>query len=178
MTLLKLFWAFFISNILGYGGGPATIPLVQQQVVDNYGWMSNGEFADLLAVSNTLPGPIATKIAAFIGFQEAGVSGLIIASFATIAPSAFILILLFRVINYFKGSPVVKGMTSFVQPVIAILMLILTKDFWLISLDSIGGLQSFIIAFISFVTIKHFKVHPALVILGVFLYGGIMGLLF
>lgn len=173
MTLLKIFWAFFISNILGYGGGPATIPLIQQQVVDQYNFMTNEEFANVLAVANALPGPIATKLASFIGYEEAGVIGVIIANIATIAPSAIAIILLLRVVNHFKESKVIAGMTGFIQPVIAVLMLQITFDFWSISVNSIGNIQSIIIGLVSLLAIGKFKIHPAIVILIAFVYGAI-----
>ena len=67
MIYLQLFWAFFISNILGYGGGPPSIPLIQAEVVDTYKWLTLKEFGDILALANALPGPIATKMATYIG---------------------------------------------------------------------------------------------------------------
>lgn len=58
---LDIFIAFFRSGILGFGGGPSAIPLVHKEVVGTYQWMSDEEFADVLSIGNTLPGPIATK---------------------------------------------------------------------------------------------------------------------
>lgn len=174
MIYRDLFWAFFVANILGYGGGPATIPLTQQQVVDHYGWMTNTEFVDMLAVANALPGPIATKIAAFAGYQEAGWLGLIVASIGTIAPSAIAIIVLLKILNQFKQSPIVKGMTMLVQPVIAVMMIQLTWQFSSVSFDSIGIWQSIFIGVISLVAIVWWKIHPAIMIVAAFVYGGIV----
>ena len=69
MTQWQLFLAFFRVGMLGYGGGPSSIPLVHQEVVKKYGWMDDDEFADVLALGNTLPGPIATKMAGYIGYR-------------------------------------------------------------------------------------------------------------
>jgi chromate transporter len=69
MIYLHIFWAFFIANLLGYGGGPATIPLIQNEVVNHYQWMSLSEFGDVLAIGNALPGPIATKMGGYIGYE-------------------------------------------------------------------------------------------------------------
>lgn len=55
--------------MLGYGGGPGSIPLIHKEVVDKYEWMSDEDFGDLLALANTLPGPIATKLAGYIGHR-------------------------------------------------------------------------------------------------------------
>lgn len=79
MIYIQLFMAFFVSNILGYGGGPASIPLIQKEVVDRYHWLTVKEFSEMLAIGNALPGPIATKMAGFIGYQQAGILGSVIA---------------------------------------------------------------------------------------------------
>jgi len=57
MIYIKIFWAFFIPGILGYGGGPASIPLIENEVVDRYDWMTVNEFSEVLAMGNALPGP-------------------------------------------------------------------------------------------------------------------------
>jgi len=79
MILLHVFWAFFIPSILGYGGGPPIIPLLQAEVVDHYGWMTLEQFGDVLALGNALPSPIATKLAGYIGYQVAGIPRAIVA---------------------------------------------------------------------------------------------------
>lgn len=174
MILWELFWGFFVANLLGYGGGPASIPLMQQEIVDHYGWMTNEEFVDMLAVANALPGPIATKIAAFTGYQQAGWIGLLVATTATVAPSAVAIIILLKVLHHFKESFAVKGMTLLVQPVIAVMLIILTWDFSFVSFDSIGYLQSFFIGAIALLAIKKWNIHPALVIILAFIYGGVV----
>ena len=59
--LYSAIYGVFVSNILGYGGGPASIPLIQKEVVDRYHWLTVKEFSEMLAIGNALPGPIATK---------------------------------------------------------------------------------------------------------------------
>ena len=75
MRQLDIFIAFFRSGMLGYGGGSSAIPLVKKEVVDTYKWMNDDEFGDLLAIANTLPGPIATKLAGYIGYRVGGYFG-------------------------------------------------------------------------------------------------------
>ncbi len=174
MIFWDLFWGFFVANVLGYGGGPASIPLLQNQIVDQYGWMTNQEFVDMLALANALPGPINTKIAAFTGFQQAGWLGVFVTSFATIVPSAITLIFLLKILNQFRQSNVVRGMTMLVQPVIAILMIELTWDFGVISIDSLGYVQSIGIAVFTLLALQRWKIHPAIVIILAFIYGGLV----
>jgi chromate transporter len=173
MTLWELFKAFFISNVLGYGGGPASIPLMQAEVVDRYNWMSNSQFADILAIGNALPGPIATKIAAFVGFQTGGWLGFTVALIATVAPSAVALIVFLKILNKYRSSSVVKGMTMVIQPVIAVMMIALTWDIGKESILSTGVVHFLIIGVISFFAMTKYKVHPALIIIASFVYGSV-----
>lgn len=73
---ISLFIGFFLANILGYGGGPASIPLMYEEIVNHYKWLTNAEFSNMLALGNALPGPIATKIAAYVGYDVYGWWGL------------------------------------------------------------------------------------------------------
>ncbi|MEW8986605.1 MAG: chromate transporter, partial [Bacillus sp. (in: firmicutes)] len=101
----QLFIAFFRSGILGYGGGPSSIPLVKKEVVDTFKWMDSDEFGDILALANALPGPINTKMAGYIGYRVGGVLGLLNALFASILPSIFFMIILLNVLNTYKDEP-------------------------------------------------------------------------
>lgn len=169
----ELFVAFFLANVFGYGGGPASIPLMYQEVVTNRSWLTSAEFTNVLALGNSLPGPIATKIAAYVGYDIAGWSGAIIALIATVVPSAVAVILLIRLLHRYKQSPAVKGMTLLVQPVIAVMMLLVTWDSAAESVRAIGILQFLGIAAVSFYLMQRRRIHPALVILGAFVYGAV-----
>ncbi len=173
MIYWDIFLAFFIANLLGYGGGPSTIPLVQNEVVNHYGWMSLQEFGDLLAIANVLPGPIATKMAGFIGYQMGGILGAGIALAATILPSALAVILLYKFVNVFKEAPQVKLMTKSVQPIIAVLLGVLAYQFFLTAFEKSGLFHLALLAAGGFLLMNKLKVHPALVIIGGLFYGGI-----
>jgi len=172
--LVGLFLGFFLSNLLGYGGGPASIPLMYQEIVGHYGWTTDHQFSNILALGNTLPGPIATKIAAYVGYDVAGIVGSLVALAATIVPSAVALILLLRIMARYKHSPVVKGMTLLVQPVIAVMMLVLTWQMGRTSIESLGWLQAILIAAVALWAMEKRKIHPAFVILCAFVYGGLV----
>ncbi|PFV93144.1 transporter [Priestia megaterium] len=174
MIWINLFLAFFISNILGYGGGPASIPLMYEEIVSRYHWLSNSDFSNMLAIGNALPGPIATKIAAYVGYDVYGWWGFFIALFATVFPSAIALILLLKLIQRHKQSLIVKGMTLLVQPVIAIMMLLLTWGMMKDAVTSIGVWQSLGIGIVSLLCLTKFRIHPAFIIIGAFCYGGIV----
>lgn len=172
MIYWEIFLAFFIANILGYGGGPATIPLIQNEVIQR-DWMSIAEFGDVLAIANALPGPIATKMAGFIGFQLGGITGSIVALAATILPSAIAVIILFKFVNLFKDSPKVKLMTKSVQPIIAVLLAVMAYQFFLTAFENSGILHLLLLAAAGYLTLTKLKIHPSLVIVGSLFYGGV-----
>ncbi len=173
MTYWQIFIAFFIPGIVGYGGGPASIPLVENEVVDRFGWMSVTEFSEMLAMSNALPGPIATKMAGFIGYQEGGVLGAVVGVFATVAPSLILMIALLSLLMKYKDSPRVKRMTTFIRPTIAVLLGVMAFNFFYSSYDESGIWQMLFLVVASFVLMEKLKVHPAFVILGALGYGAI-----
>lgn len=172
MIYWHIFWSFLVSNLLGYGGGPAIIPLIQNDVVNHYHWMTLSEFSNVLAIWNALPGPIATKMGGFIGYQLGGVLGSIIALAATILPSAIAVILMFKFVNLFKDSPKVKLMTKSVQPIIAVLLGVMAYQFFLDAFEKSGAIQLILLTLLSYFTLSKWKVHPSLVIIGAVVYGG------
>jgi len=118
MDLWNLFVAFFRASNLGFGGGPAIIPLIQAEAVDHYKWMTNAEFTDALAVANALPGPIATKIATYIGYQVASWPGVLVALAATVVPTVIILVFLGNLLMKYANSEALKSMLKGVRPIV------------------------------------------------------------
>jgi len=172
MIYVDIFLAFFIPGIIGYGGGPASIPLIENQVVSTYGWMTTAEFSDTLALGNALPGPIATKLAGYIGYEQGGILGAFIALFATVGPSLILMLALLSLLYRYRDSARVKRLSSFVLPAIVILMANLTFDFFATSVGGISWIPTIIIAVVSYFALEKFKVHPALVIVVGLLVGG------
>ncbi len=173
MIYWSIFLAFFIPGILGYGGGPASIPLVEKEVVDRYGWMTTQEFGEVLALGNALPGPIATKMAGYIGYVEGGILGSVIGLFASVAPSLILMIALMMTLMKYKDSPKVKNITKMIRPVIAVLLGAMTLQFFVTSVEATGTLQTVILVAASYWLLEIKKVHPAFVILLALAYGGI-----
>lgn len=173
MIYWEIFLAFFIPGILGYGGGPASIPLIENEVVDRFGWMNLNEFSEVLALGNALPGPIATKMAGYIGYQQAGVLGGFVGVFATVAPSLILMIALLGFLYKYKESPKVKRMTNFIRPVIAVLLGVMAFDFFFTSYKDTGTWQTLILIIVSFFLLEKWKVHPAFVIIGAMGYGAL-----
>lgn len=164
MIYIDLFLAFFIPNMVGYGGGPATIPLIKHEVVEHYGWLTMAEYSDILAVGNALPGPIAIKIAAVVGYEQAGIVGAAITVVATVGPSLFLMMVLLGILYKNRTSPRVKRLSQFVLPAIAVLMLHLTFGFFSTSVETISWLPTILLAVMSYIALEKFKLHPPFVI--------------
>mgnify|MGYP002508052472 CR=1 FL=1 len=173
MIYWQIFVAHFVPNILGYGGGPATIPLLEHEVVDRYGWLTTREFSEAVALGNGLPGPIATKMAAYIGYEQGGLLGAGIALFATIAPSVILLLILLGVLMKYKDSPQVKRLTKVVRPTIAVLLGLMTYQFFFDSYLDMGIIHTVILIVVGYILLEVRKVGPTIVVLGALLYGAI-----
>ncbi|WP_100405197.1 chromate transporter [Bacillus solitudinis] len=173
MIYVEIFLAFFIPGIIGYGGGPASIPLVEYEVVSRYQWMTVEQFSEVLALGNALPGPIATKMAGYIGYEVGGVLGGVVAVFATVAPSLFLMIVLLGILYKFKDSPKVKNMTAMIRPTIAVLLGVLAYRFLETSYLNAGLWQTLFLMVGSFFLLEKWKVHPSIVIMGGICYGAI-----
>ncbi|MGM8931817.1 chromate transporter [Salinicola halophyticus] len=174
MIYWDIFLAFFIPNIIGYGGGPAIIPLVENEVVGRYGWMTSQQFAETLALGNTLPSPIATKMAGYIGYDVAGIGGGLIATFATVAPSLILMLVALGALYRYRDSIKVKSMSQWVRPVIMVLMGYLTWSFFSEGVSGAGWIHTLIIGAIACVMLWRFKLHPVWAVLVGLVYGGFL----
>jgi len=167
--LLNLFIAFFRANILSYGGGPAAIPLMRNEVVSRFKWFDENQFADALAIGNTLPGPIAPKMAAYVGYHVAGVGGAVMSVVAAVVPTAFAMVLLAGFLLKFKDDPGFKGMLRVAKPIVVVLLLQAAVD--LMTKTNYYNYIPFIISAAAAVLVFWLKVNPAFVILGGLIIG-------
>lgn len=164
MVLWNLFLGFFRIGILGYGGGPTMIPLVHAEAVQKYGWMTDEEFTDVLAMGNALPGPIATKMAGYIGYKVKGAAGAAVAIVAMVIPVLVAMILLLGLIYKLKDSGIVGGMTHGVQPVIGVMMAVMAYEFFLKSWKSWVKSKTIAWTIVSLVALALLNVNPGLLI--------------
>ncbi len=122
-AIRDLFLAFLRASNLSFGGGTAAIPLIRAEVVTKYQWLTNDEFSDYLAVSNSLPAPIITKLAGMIGYKVQGPAGALAAILGAILPTTLIVALLGGLILKYAESPALAAMLKGVRPVVAVLLL-------------------------------------------------------
>lgn len=163
-THWNIFIAFFRVGMLGFGGGPSSIPLIYKEVVEKYKWMNDEDFGDVLALANTLPGPIATKLAGYIGYQVTGFWGMLNAVLAGIVPTIFLMVGLLVSLSSFREYDWVQGMTAAVIPVVAVMLATLTWQFIEKARSGMGWLQTGIMLIIVFVLLEMLHIHPGILI--------------
>ena len=101
MLYLRLFWEFFKTGLFSVGGGMATLPFLYDMSAKT-GWFSAGQLADMIAVSESTPGPIGVNMATYVGFTTAGVPGALIATLGLITPSIIVILIIARVLQAFR----------------------------------------------------------------------------
>ncbi|MFC0216641.1 chromate transporter [Paenibacillus chartarius] len=173
-----LFLAFFRATMLGFGGGPSIIPIYENEVVNQFGWMTTEEFGKALAMGNALPGPIATKLAAYIGFKVAGWPGAAAALIAVVMPTAVAMIALVGVMNKLSGNPIVRGMIKGIQPVIFVMLAMLAYDFAKYAFQSapeLGkfGFLPFLIAAVYFIAVQYLQINAVWGVVGALAAGAL-----
>ena len=164
----NLIIGFARTGVTGYGGGPSTIPLIEYEAVQKYKWMTEDEFGDILALANTLPGPIATKMAAYIGYKVNGLSGATVAILAHIIPSLIGMVGLLGILYSYRESSFVTGMVQGVAPIIGLMLAEMAYKFLQKGKQGLGLWKMVALSIVSLIAIQTFHLHPGIII-GVFL---------
>lgn len=126
MIFLQLFLSYLKIGFFGFGGGYAMLSLIQNEVVVQHAWMTNAEFADIVAVSQITPGPIAINSATYVGYTvgtEAGgfwlgLLGSFIATFAVCLPALTLMLLITRFFLKIKDNKYVEGAMQGMRPAV------------------------------------------------------------
>lgn len=188
MIYLQLFLTFFQIGLFGFGGGYGMLSLIQGEVVHSHGWLTTGEFTDIVAISQMTPGPIGINSATYCGYSavhNAGfgygmsVLGSVTATVALILPSLILMILIAKVLLKYMSTPAVQSVFSGLRPAVvgllgAATLLLLTEENF--SAPSVNLWQFCISCFLFIATMVgtwHFKINPIRMIC----YSGIAGLL-
>ena len=161
---IELAIGFARTGVTGYGGGPSTIPLIEFEAVKKYKWMNEQEFVEILALANTLPGPIATKMAAYIGYKVKGYLGATVAILTHILPSIIAMIALLGVLYSFKESPIVSGMVQGVTPVIGFMLLEMAYRFFQNGRKGLGFPIMLLLSVVSLIFVQFLGWHPGILI--------------
>jgi chromate transporter len=172
MILLKLFIAFLRIGCFAIGGAYSFLPLMEKEIVNNYQWLDKNEFLEVVGMVELLPGAISIKFATYTGYKVAGVPGVIVANFANLLPPLLLMVLISLVYSKFRDIPVVKaGLEMARYAVIAMIIAIAIK---LVDKSNIVQLKYVVIVGASFALFTLTKIHPAFIIIGAAIYGGLI----
>ena len=169
MTFLLLFYEFFKIGLFSVGGGLATIPFLYDLASRHPEWYTAKDVADMIAISESTPGPIGVNMATYAGYQTSGILGGIIATLGLIAPAIIIIFIVAKILDAFKDNKYVKGAFYGLRP--ASIGLILAALYGVVKIalvninsETVGGFfnyKAIILAVCLFLLQKFFKkLHP------------------
>ena len=170
MIYLQLFWAFFLIGLFGFGGGYAILSLIEHEVMA-HGWMTPGEFTDIVAISQMTPGPIGINSATYTGFtacQTAGMSeafcvlGSVVATSAIILPSLVIMLIICRIYLRMKDNRWVEGSLKTLR--VTVIGLIAAAALMLMTPENFIDGWSYVLFALVFLGTLLLKMHPILLI--------------
>jgi len=104
--MLHLFWAFLKVGFLSLGGGYVFYPLLKEEVVHNYGWLTVEEFTEVTGITQFVPGAISIKFASYVGYRVGGIVGVAVAILGVILPPVIIIILLASFLSKYQHYPI------------------------------------------------------------------------
>lgn len=149
MIFVLLFITFFQIGLLGFGGGYSILSMIQTEVVTRHGWMTMGEFTDMVALSQMTPGPIGINSATYVGYtavinagypQWMGFVGSGIATFSLVLPPFILMIIICRFLLRYKSHPIVESIFSGLRP--AVIGLIAAAALLLCSEENFGSINT------------------------------------
>lgn len=160
--LKEIAWLFLKLGTIGFGGPPATIAMMESEVVNKRKWVSSDYFLDMLASTNIVPGPNATEMAAHLGYIRGGIIGLFIAGLLFITPATIITIIIALLYKRYEVVPEVKAFFWGINP--AVVAIILTATFRL-GKSALHNIQTIMIAFLSFL-LAFLGIDEVLILIG------------
>ena len=171
MIYLRLYWEFFKIGLFAVGGGMATLPFLKD-LAERTGWFSQAFITDMIAISESTPGPIGINMATYVGCSTAGIAGGILATLGEITPSLIIVILISRSLERFRSSRVVGDAFYGLRPAVTGLIaaagigvlrtVMLRQDLFAQtgSPADLLDLKKLILFIAVFIGIRKFKLHP------------------
>lgn len=168
--LLQLYGSFFLIGISAYGGGIATIALIQYEIVSMHGWLTATQMRDVITIAQMTPGSIAINSATLTGYKICGIGGALLASFAVITPGVLLLIGYTLTVSHLRSKDTLNRVKMSLHPGIIALIIYSVYTFGSISITGFitGGIAA--AAFFAILLAKQ-KVHPVLIIIAAGLLG-------
>lgn len=146
---------------VAYGGGPSMVPILKAEIVERKKWMDTGDFMDALAISNALPGPLVTKMAAAVGWHGYGIVGMTAALLGMVLPSAVAMLLLAGFVQHIASEPMVASALKGLRPVVVAMLAYAAYD---MTPGSLVEHRTISIALIALTLMIYTGIHPALII--------------
>lgn len=151
-----LFFEFFKIGLFAIGGGLVTVPFLFD-LAEHYPWFNAQELADMIAISESTPGPLGINMATFSGFKAAGVWGGVIATLGLVTPSVIIIVIIAKLLKKFKDNPYVKNVLYGIRP--AVLALIVFAGYQIARLAVVDW-KTLGIGIVFFLLIHYYKKSP------------------
>lgn len=172
MIFLKLFLAFFKVGLFAIGGAYSFLPLVEKEVVQNHKWVDKPEFLEVTGMVEIFPGAISIKFATYTGYKVAGVPGAVVANVANLLPPVLFMVAASWLYARYRDARSVAGALQMVRyAVFAMIIAIATR---LVDTTRLLEPRVLFVVIVAFLLLTATKVHPAFVILGAALYGGLI----
>lgn len=177
-----LVYEFFKTGLFAVGGGPATIPFLMD-IAKKYPWFSMSELSDMIAISESTPGPVGINMATYAGFKTLGLFGGVVSTLALTIPSIIIILIIARFLEGFQENKTVKAVFAGIKPAVTALIAVAVMSIFKVSLFDISDngmtprIASMIMGVVIFVLVqspKTKKFHPALW----FLFAALVGIIF
>jgi len=177
-TLATLFYEFFITGTFAIGGGLTTLPFLARMSQRHSGWFSTEDLTNMIAVSESTPGPIGINMSTFVGFKVAGIPGVFVTAVAIVLPSAIIILIISRFLEKYMSNKYVKSVFSCLRPAVTGLIaaagwLVIRESLFLFMPQSLSALSGCfnigaVLLFAVIVILLQFKrlgkLHPAVFI--------------
>lgn len=170
-SYMQLSLAMFRTGVLGFGGGPSVIPLFRHEAVSRYKWLDDDEFGDTLAIANTLPGPIAVKMAAYFGYINRGWLGALVSTCVHILPTCLAMVFLASFIQLISHSEVFLNMIGAVIPVVCVMLSQMVYEFGQKAVKGLGIILAIVFFVVSLLLLQIVTLHPGIVIIIFLAYG-------
>ena len=171
--MIKKLWEVFIgcarATNLGFGGGPAMIPLIQREAVTRYKWLTDEEFADALAIGNSLPGPIATKLASYMGYKVAGWPGALAGLLGTLV-STFVIVILGDLLIRYSHTPALSAALTAVRPVVVVLIAQSAYDLGKKAFPK-KYRSTWAVAVVALAILFMTRIHPGILVISAMIFG-------
>ncbi len=173
-SLFQLFLVFLKIGAFTFGGGYAMIPLIQREVCENKKWLKEQEISDIVAISESTPGPIAINAATFVGYRVGGFIGACIATLGVVLPSFLIISAISLILTEFQS---VKAVQYAFMGIRAAVLALILKALWMMFRTSRKKVLSYIIMGVSLILTAVLKIDTVFVIIGCGLFGLIWSLI-